>query len=292
MNSSDQRIASLARSMTNISRRGWGRAQCPFCDQRKGSPDKRKSFGINFNTGECHCFRCRARGQLDLGTLGYAPAALNDTDSGEPEDFYLGAPESFMRLGEEPGRSSEILRSARRYLARRNLTMQVIREAGIGACSSGRQAGRIIVPITAPDGTWLGWSGRIWAANCSPKIPKYIYPEGLDRYTTMFNSAALSVRTSRPVLIVEGVFDALAWWPDATAVLGKPAEGQIEQLVRTRRPIVVALDGDAWIEGEALALRLQLEGVPAGWVRLPPKEDPATVARPWMEAAAIEALRQ
>jgi hypothetical protein len=37
---------------------------------------------------------------------------------------------------------------------------------------------------------------------------------------------------------------------------------------------VVTLDGDAWEIGRALAMRLQLKGKQANFIRLPPKKDP------------------
>jgi hypothetical protein len=96
----------------------------------------------------------------------------------------------------------------------------------------------------------------------------------MDTYSRLFNEAAIDVETADPLILVEGRFDALPLWPNATAFDGKPSDGQVERLRQARRPLVVALDGDAWIEGEMLAMRLELYGVRAGWLRLPPTTDP------------------
>jgi DNA primase len=90
--------------------------------------------------------------------------------------------------------------------------------------------------------------------------------------------------------VVEGVFDALALWPDAVAVLGKPSDQQVDALINAKRPVVIVLDGDAWLEGKWLAARLCLRGKRAGHIRLPPGVDPDEVDRKELEQQAMEAL--
>jgi DNA primase len=138
----------------------------------------------------------------------------------------------------------------------------------------------VVVPILSPDGEWLGHVGRSWQKDA--ELP-YLYGKGLQRRETLYNAAALNVQTDKPVMVVEGVLDALALWPDAVAVLGKPSEPQIWALADAARPVAVVLDGDAWSEGEALAMTLRLEGQRAGSVRLPPKTDPDEVDRGWLD---------
>jgi DNA primase len=106
----------------------------------------------------------------------------------------------------------------------------------------------------------------------------------------MFNHATLLKETDTPAIIVEGVFDAIAFWPDAVAVLGKPTPAQVYALASARRPIAVVLDGDAWEEGEMLALKLRFEGQRAGSVHLPPRVDPDEVDRDWLRAEARSSL--
>ena len=106
----------------------------------------------------------------------------------------------------------------------------------------------------------------------------------------MFNEAALAEVTDEPALVVEGPFDALAYWPQAVAVLGKPTEPQMLTLLRAVRPVVVVLDGDAWQEAEMLAWRLRFEGQRAGWVRLPPMVDPDEVDPAWLREEARRAI--
>jgi hypothetical protein len=171
--------------------------------------------------------------------------------------------------------SSLRLAPAFEYLERRRgLARELIEEAGIGACVSGYWSGRIIIPTLAPDtGEWMWYVGREWFDGGEKP---YLYPKG-GRAGVLYNHSALLVETETPVLVVEGCLDALACWPDAVAVLGKPNPSQIDALVATRRPVCVVLDGDAYDDGWALAMKLRLEGQRAGSVRLPPRVDPDEV---------------
>jgi len=91
-------------------------------------------------------------------------------------------------------------------------------------------------------------------------------------------------------MVVEGVFDALALYPNAVAVLGKASEAQMEALQESKRPVVIVLDGDAWQEGWAMAARLKFKGQRAGSVRLPPKLDPDEVDPAWLQEEVKKAL--
>lgn len=279
-------VARNANYIKHWGQKGWGRCTCPLCAHRVGTADRHYSMGVNRNTGRYHCFRCQGWGYLRGAASALAPERIDD--SPEAEDApYLGPPEDWTPLWEGDGATAAVLRPARDYLARRGVTAQTLAEARIGACLRGRQAGRVVVPVLAVDGeTWLGWQARVWAAKLSPKTIKYVTATGMDRYSTLFNEAALAVDTDVPALVVEGQYDALPYWPDVVALLGKPSEGQVEKLLGARRPLVVALDGDAWLEGEMLAMRLAFDGAAASWVKLPPGQDPGSVRPAWLWRAA------
>jgi DNA primase len=101
----------------------------------------------------------------------------------------------------------------------------------------------------------------------------------------LFNKSELFIDTPAPIFVVEGVFDALALYPHAVAVLGKPTTAQENIIAKTKRPICVALDGDAWQEGWAFAMRLRVRGRTAHPLKLPPCEDPATLGLAWLKEA-------
>ena len=267
-----ERVESVFADATQT-RTGWLRAVCPFCFERVGKQDKRRSLSILPGRWFYRCWRCHISGVLPRAPEGGAHLELPERD---PSQFDLGPPEGFMPLATEPAASALVTREARAYLEGRGVAPSVWAEAGVGVSLHGFAAQRIVVPVTDPgSGDWFGWVGRAWDRDCELR---YRYPPGMERGLCLFNAGALAVRTSTPALIVEGVFDALPHWPHAVACLGKPTEAQIEIMREAARPILVALDGDAWSEGEALALRLQLEGVSATSVRLPPCTDPGDFA--------------
>mgnify|MGYP001619479161 FL=1 len=258
---------------------GWVRADCPFCESRVGRADRHAALGLSTRTGWWHCFRCGARGRLD-GDFEPGPAPA------PPPRSAMALPAGFVPLYDGPGRSALSARPALDYLAARGLPEATGRAAGIGVVLAGPLAHRVVVPVRGPGGELLGWSARSYGGG----EPKYLYPPGMARGATLYNAAALAVESDAPAYVTEGVFDALALWPDAVACLGKPGPAQVALLRAARRPLVALLDGDAWRESEALAARLRLYGCRAAYVRLPPRTDPATADLVTVRATALLAL--
>jgi hypothetical protein len=256
---------------------GWIRINCPACPDRGRTPDRDRSLGVNSSTWRYVCWRCGARGWACEWDGNDAPdvrvvfpfAAETPGDGFEWPD----GPEEFVPLWTDDARRSPACAGPIRYLGQRGFKRSHAALANIGACFEGRYVGRVIVPHTNLDGTWWGWSARSYTKR---RQPKNLFPPGMVR--RMFNDDAVLVRTDEPLLVVEGVFDALRYMPNAVACLGKPTPTHEKLLAKRRRPVIVALDGDAWEEGVMLAERLSLDGdgprVQA--VRLPPKTDPDT----------------
>lgn len=192
-----------------------------------------------------------------------------------------------------------VFKRARAYVRSRGLTGDIVRAAQIGSCCTGSFRDRIVVPVLARHSDrWLGFVGRTWynAAEAAKaeiaarergyEFLRYRYPRWPTRGQCLYNERALDAPSDRPVMVVEGVFDALPYWPDVVACLGKPTHDQITILARSRRPIVMCLDGDAWEQSYWTAVALAAEGARVGFVRLPPKEDPCSVDREWLRGEA------
>ncbi len=267
---------------------GWVRGNCPWCELRVGREDKKKCLGLHIESGKWHCFRC--------GSAGLVQNLPDDVTSLVPEQGYakerervrIDLPEEFFSLYEEPGWSSQAGEYPREYLRARGVDDDLGFDAKIGACIRGKYGRRIVVPVYDVDGAeLLGFSARAYFPDA---YMRYLYPEGMLRGEILYNHAALFVETDEPALIVEGVFDALALWPDAVGCLGKPSHAQVEALLMSRRPLVAVLDGDAWREAEALSLRLRFEGLLAGYVKLPATYDPATVPAEVIRQKARDSL--
>ena len=268
---------------------GWVRTACPICERDTGRADKKQSLGLNRETAGYNCFKCGSHGKLPtrfMLELGEWDPTPREPPPREPVELAIG----YMPLYGEPWESVSELSFARDYLTGRGLQQDALAEAGVGAVIAGRLGGRVIVPIPDydnPELDWIGWVSR--DATGTAERP-YLYPRNMDRLGLLYNAPALWVETETPVYVVEGTLDALALWPDAVAVLGKPLDSQIALLARARRPVVVALDGDAWALGQTLAWTLRMYNQRSGAVRLPPGLDPDEIPRDVLDRAALCSL--
>jgi DNA primase len=261
-----------ARPSTN----GWYRANCPLCVTRSGVTDKKVSLGFRPDNGFFYCQRCGLKGFLQGDFHLMAEKVARAAAEADKPPQVLEKPEGLMGLWKEPAISAIVTRPARRYLIRKRgiRKLSVWREAQISVTlTDPYHANRIIVPIMSTDATqWVGWVARVWRQR--QDVLPYRYPFGMKRGQLLFNHEALLVETNEPAVIVEGVFDALPYWPHGVACLGKPSRKQFPFLLAARRPLVVALDGDAWREGQALCRKLRFKGKQAEWIKLPPCTDP------------------
>lgn len=249
----------------------WQRVNCPYCVFRTGKADKRQSMGVRLDSGFAHCFKCNVRTKTEkLESL-----SLSDLQIRLPREqveVKIGPPASFKEL--KRGEVDHENQEAFAYLNTRGLSSSVVEGVGIGSCYWGHAAGRVVIPIKNLEGEWVGWVGRDWT-NQAPL--RYMYPKGFRRELHVFNEAALHREDDTPVMIVEGVFDALPYWPNAAAVLGKPANNHAEIVAKSKRKVAVCLDGDAWEAGWAFARRLRMRGCAAAAIRLPPDKDPGNI---------------
>ncbi len=253
---------------------GYARVTCPRCEARKGSGDAHRSLSFKVASGWWNCWRCGTRGRLD----GAEYAEVDDDAVGLEPGPDVELPEGCLVLYDEHRRGrSYACDPAWRYLTERGLHPDDVAEAGLGYCPTGPCAGRIVVPVVDAGGALVGWNAR----GVYPGMePKYLHAPGMKRGVHLYNEAALYRAARGPVYVVEGTFDALALWPQAVACLGKPVAGHHALLRTAWRPVVWALDGDAWRECHAAALQLRAAGKQrVGWLKLPPGEDPGKLGR-------------
>jgi len=263
---------------------GWWRANCPYCLSASGKPDRRQSLGIKPKISFFMCFKCGAKGRLP-DALSRSMLEKGPDESPPP---IKGPPDGYEPIWTDDVWTSLYLETPRAYLERRGVSRAIAKSSRIGIAVDGRYASRVIVPCLDLDGsTWLGFSARDWT---DKQELRYRYPRGMQRAKFLYNQVALYTETDAPVIIVEGVFDALPYWPNAVACLGKPGELHERLMAEASRPIAVCLDGDSWEEGFILSEKLKLEGRQAGYVQLPPCTDPNTVDRAWLMEEAKKCI--
>jgi DNA primase len=101
----------------------------------------------------------------------------------------------------------------RQYLSERGLSPATVEQYGIGYCRTGKYAWRVVIPIMF-FGTLISFVARA----ISDRQPKVLTPPGSRTGTVLFNLDRLWGRED--VVLVEGIFDALAMPDRAVAVLG------------------------------------------------------------------------
>lgn len=314
MNRSDYHsLAMECLASAKLGRNGWYRATCRFCPITRGTPDPRWSWGYLPEEGKWHCFRCGVFGFFgEAQGKDYAPPVKEerelDPELGEasrlPSTFELIA-DTTVVIDDLFGASLDPYQPVREFLKKRGVSRALAREVGIGVCLRGckgsdpsctpdtrcmacRFRNRIIIPVKV-QGEQLGFVARTWRKTA---MVNYLYPKGMPRGRTVFNHAALERETDEPVMVCEGVFDALPYWPDAVACLGKPTEDQLDTIAGAKRPIVVTLDGDAWREAKIAGMLLEQMGATrVGWVKLPPCRDPNEVDPKWLREQARASLQ-
>ncbi len=287
MRGSDDALLKQALSTAKQRSTGWYRVCCPYCVDRVGKADTTYAGSYNPSHGGYTCFRCGKKGHdnRDRGELELIGSQITDQPPAPGE--WQRPPDGYKELSALP---DDAFQSARRYLDTRHMRPAIQREARIGATLRGQYGQRVVVPVLGDDGeSWYGWCARTWLPKVDKRF-KYRFPPGMPRGRVLYNHAALWEKTDEIMYVVEGAFDALAHWPHAVAVFGKPTEHQIHALSRSKRPLCVVLDGDAHEEGTALALRLQFEGARAGSVRLPAGFDPDEVPADWLFEEARRSL--
>lgn len=253
-------------AVDGVSRRtGYTRTNCPACDERVGKTDRKSSVSINLSNGWWRCWRCDWRGRL----RDYDDADIDFDDPSDgwedvAEEREIEKPSEYFPL---PG--IYLLEAARKYLRSRSIHENLWTQARLGYAMRGTHRNRIIMPIWRYDGHWIGWVGR----HIGRTPINYWTAKGMDRRSVFYNDIALSEVTDTPLIVTEGPMDALRHWPDAVAALGKPTGDHIDRLCACKRPIVIALDGDSWREGLAIAQRLRHKDRRAYAIALPATED-------------------
>lgn len=122
---------------------------CPFCVQQGEVADQRFRLGVNVESGLGHCFNCGFSSRSVFVQL-LRVWALNPAEVGLELEVHLPAevgpealPTDYQSLTKV---HCDLDRMARRYVLRRGVTMEQVRDKGIGVSFVGKYAYRVIFP--------------------------------------------------------------------------------------------------------------------------------------------------
>lgn len=132
------------------------------------------------------------------------------------------------------------IKHALQYLNNRRITATDIRRYNIGVCTGGEYKNMIIIPSYDYDGNLNYFVGRSMFTNSyikykNPNLSKDIIP--FDMY----------INWDVPIILTEGVFDAIAIKLNAIPLLGKTISASLKEKIVKKRvsKIYIALDSDA-----------------------------------------------
>jgi hypothetical protein len=257
------------------------RACCPI--HNGDNPD---ALSIDWATGWATCWRCgkdafsiRVEDHPDAHaphlTGGYAPerpriAPRRDERRRSEPSPALPAPDIAAALKQAIATAADRLPLSPgiTYLAGRGIPLDVAQSLRLGWSPAGKLAGRVIFPLTDPDGRATSAIGRLPYDPKTKRERKYDTLEKEQGYVkTLFNGAAIAQarRSGHPLVIVEGPMDVAACVaagiPLAVAICGKSyAHPEYFAGIQT---VILALDADeAGQQGRrALWLDLTARGV-------------------------------
>jgi len=230
---------------------------------------------VNIQTGKWHCwvsnqgghnlyqlFKKVGAGYQDFKDLN---ELLGDTSFYQKEDNKksetIQLPKEFKSLSDNTD-TSIIKQHALRFLRKRGIDKEHIKRYNLGYCSEGIYNNRVIIPSYNSDGKLNYFVGRdFYNSNFkykNPPFPKDII--GFDLY----------INWSLPIVLVEGVFDAMSIKGNAIPLFGKSILSQLEKKIVEKKvnSIFIVLDGDAFNDAIQMVEKFTDNGISVNFVKL------------------------
>tara|TARA_A100001011_G_scaffold395780_1_gene491783 strand:- start:2269 stop:3192 length:924 start_codon:yes stop_codon:yes gene_type:complete len=248
---------------------------CPFCNHRK------PKLEINMATNEegknfWECWVCQTRGQSIRSLLRQLKTPREqaaDILKYLPKGSYIEYKQlSIVELPKEyqplytASQTSVIANKVRKYLYERGLSSNDFIKYSIGYTTSGEYGGRIIIPSYSQSGQLNFFIARTYDGNYF----KYKNPEA-SKDIIFFENL---INWDQPIILCEGVFDAMAIRRNAIPILGKSISTSLFKKIITSKlqDIYVALDNDAKDRAYEIAEKFLNQGKRVFLVNLPDKD--------------------
>ena len=233
-----------------------------FCPNCKRSPKlaKKRKLSICLETGVYHCWVCETKGKnisylakkegIYKHILEKMYVAFGNIVKGSEKEEILELPPDFKLLSLNYCRKSKI---AKKYLSSRGLSKEDVIKYKIGISNENNFINRIIFP-SFDDKLNLNFflsrtydlNQKIKYRNCNFSKRDIIFNENL-------------IDWSKPLVLVEGVFDAVKVRKNVVCMLGSWIdEGFLlfREIVKNKTPVILAPDPDARKKSQKIAKNL------------------------------------
>ena len=248
---------------------------CPFCNHRK------PKLEINMATNEegknfWECWVCQTRGQSIRSLLRQlktpreqAAEILKYLPKGSYIEYkglsIVELPKEYQSLY-SASTTSVVANLVKKYLYERGLTDNDFIKYGIGYTTTGEYGGRVIIPSYSESGSLNFFVARSYDGNYF----KYKNPE-VSKDIIFFENL---INWNQPIILCEGVFDAMAIKRNAIPILGKSISDSLYKKIITNnvKDIYVSLDTDARDQALQIAEKFLNQGKRVFLVDLPDKD--------------------
>ena len=238
---------------------------CPFCNHHK------PKLQVNTETQKWHCWTCNSGGKkltsllrkldVDRKTISLIREIYGDSNwTPQQEDadtkVFIQLPKEFISLVEEASGFNPEYKHAIYYLNQRGITQKDIIKYNIGYCKEGLYSRRVIIPSYNSDGSLNYFVSRSYYPE---EKMKYKNPP-ISKNIICFES---QVNWNEPIILCEGVFDAITIKRNAIPLLGKfPSKQLVEKIFMSGvSDIVISLDNDAINEALKAAEYFRKNGI-------------------------------
>lgn len=256
---------------------------CPFCHHRK------RKLSVNFGKrhGMWKCWVCDQAGRKIstlLYRLGYSKKEIkqilqdyqyHEVKVEEDVERVLRLPPEYRPLW-VPQDSYEY-RNAIRYLSQRGVRPVEIWRYQMGYCESGKYKNRIIVPSYDRNNQLNYFTARAYYNTISYSYMNPAASKNVVLFENMIN-------WSLPIVLVEGIFDAVAVRYNSIPLFGKVLSEKLKQrFIEERPPLTyIMLDSDASCEAHKIEYYIKNLGLDVKFVDMNSK-DPADIGfeRSW-----------
>ena len=220
---------------------------CPFCNHHK------KKLQVNCETQKWHCWVCNAGGHkigILLRKINAPKQIISEVlkilgdyrsikkEKEEVTEYNVSLPQCYQPLWKKS--DDPLYKNAIHYLRQRGIGGIDIVRYSIGYCTSNGYSNRIIIPSYDGDGKLNYFIARDMFPNSKFK---YKNPP-MSKDTVCFE---MFINWNEPIVLCEGVFDAIAIRRNVIPLLGKfPSKTLVKRLVEKKvKKIYIALDEDA-----------------------------------------------